>query len=128
MVENCIYLKSFCVIFIIIIVLLHYIVNQSIIIVGFLQPALLQKRFEKGDADGFLDRHWVAITQRKKVYFEEIGPKATDGLDLTTLFREVFSRHHDGAKVSFAILSPSHTPLVVVSNRHPAESYLFNGP
>ena len=62
--------------------------------VGYIQPDVLKARFEKRDNDGFLDRHWVSVTTRKKTYFKEIGAIANDDLDLSKLFVEVYKRHH----------------------------------
>lgn len=72
---------------------------------AYIQPGLLVKRFEKDDIDGFLDRHLVVTTSRKKVYFRDIGAKAKEGDDLATLFQEVYNRHHqDDHKVCNTLL------------------------
>lgn len=65
------------------------------IVAGYIQPSILEKRFEKGDQDGFLDCHWFITTSRKKVYFRDIGAKAASDDDLARLFQEVYDRHHD---------------------------------
>ena len=63
-------------------------------IAGDIQPQILKSRFAKGDDDGFLDRHWVSVTTRKKTYFRDIGDVAPDELDLSRLFYEVHTRHN----------------------------------
>ena len=68
-------------------------------IVGYIQPELLKARFDKGDSDGFLDRHWVTLTTRKKTYFKDIGEIAGDEYDLGKLFIEVHKRHHTNSEV-----------------------------
>lgn len=62
---------------------------------GYIQPGLLEKRFEKQDYDGFLDRHLVVTTYRKTVLFGDIETKTDNGTNLTALFQEVYRRHHN---------------------------------
>lgn len=62
---------------------------------GYIQPGLLERRFEKQDYDGFLDRHLVVSTCRKTVLFGDIEKKADKGTKLTALFQEVYRRHHN---------------------------------
>ena len=47
-------------------------VEHDFMIAGYIQPQILKSRFASGDKDGFLDRHWVSVTTRKKTYFRDI--------------------------------------------------------
>ena len=70
---------------------MHNIIN---FFAGYIQPQLIQARFDHTDDDGFLDRHWFSTTNRKKVYFKDIGKKADKDQSLTRLFLAVFKAHH----------------------------------
>lgn len=48
----------------------------------------------KGDNDGFMARHWIISSRKKKTYLRDIGKKATGTDDLSVLFVEVLKRHH----------------------------------
>ena len=69
--------------------------RDYIIFSGYIQPELIKSRFERGDVDGFLDRHWFSVTGRRKVYFKEIGRKADKDNSLAKLFLSVYKTHHD---------------------------------
>ena len=71
------------------------------IFTGFLQPALLLRRIRKGDVDGFLDRHLLGMSSRKRVLFDDIGPRVQEGDDLENLFVAVYQKHHGEVCASF---------------------------
>lgn len=71
---------------------------------GFIQPDLIEARLQKVDTDGMMARHWIVSSNKKKTYFRDIGPKASEEMDLSVLFIEVFRRHSTDYKVKSMIL------------------------